>query len=92
MSDNDKKSDADRRSEPVSLFGLTVGQSAILEENDCFGSTSNVVVLKIHKGGNVIVQDGVLKREVSARNLSPATSDPDGARPHGGDIQYGKRK
>lgn len=50
---------------------LRVGQSVILQENDCLGSTSVVVIVKIHKGGNVIVQDGVWKREVGATNLSP---------------------
>lgn len=53
------------------FLGLTVGQSATLKEDDCFGSTVSVVVLKIHKGGNVMVQDGNMTREVSARNLRP---------------------
>lgn len=50
---------------------LKVGQPATLEENDCFGSTTKVTVLKIHKGGNVIVLDGDSEREVGAQNLKP---------------------
>lgn len=68
---DNRKPDAERRLAPVSLFGITVGQPATLSENDCFGSTRNVVVLQIHKGGNVIVQDGNVKREVCALNLRP---------------------
>lgn len=68
---DNRKPEAERRLAPASLFGLTVGQPATLKENDCFGSTVNVVILKIHKGGNVIVQEGQTKREVSAHNLRP---------------------
>lgn len=48
------------------------GDRARLEENDCFGGTRYVTIIKVHKGGNVTVRDGYDVIEVSVHNLTPA--------------------
>lgn len=55
-------------------YPIREGQTVILMENDAFGTTSVVVVKKIHKGGNVIVQEGDMTRETHLRNLRPITT------------------
>lgn len=47
------------------------GDTVLLQENDRFGTQSVVVILKIHKGGNCIVQDGDHERETHLNKLKP---------------------
>jgi hypothetical protein len=48
---------------------LAENDIADLKLQDTFGSTIEVKVLRIHKGGNVIVFDGERELEVGARHL-----------------------
>lgn len=60
------------------------GDICTLEENDCFGTTCTVEVLKVHEGGNVIVRELFTnkEREVGAANLSwPTPKQPDQTKP-----------
>ncbi len=55
---------------------LKAGDRAILEEGDWCDSKTQVVIVKIHKGGNAIVMDGDTRREVGVKYLTPVSKNP----------------
>lgn len=48
---------------------LKFGNIVTLKLNDAFGSTMEVRIVKVQKGGNVLVFDGEHMRQVAACNL-----------------------